>query len=318
MHFFEKANYDFVKVRRRAILGSVIIILAGFASIALHRGLETSIDFAGGALVEIGLQNAVPVHDVRNIMSGAGFKDAEITRFGTEPNYLIKVKGTGTEALGDSAASAAGSTDHLSAETKVAKKIKDALSAGIAGQTVTVRRVETVGPKIGGELRKAAFWAVIYSLIGILIYVSWRFQFRFAVAAIIATMHDVLVMLAFFSFAGLEISTSGIAAILTIVGYSLADTVVVFDRIRENLGLRRREDFGTLINTSINETLSRTIITSGTVMLTLVALLVFGGAVIREFSLAMTVGIVAGTYSSIFIAAPILLEWQMWKPTKQK
>jgi preprotein translocase subunit SecF len=183
---------------------------------------------------------------------------------------------------------------------------------------VEVRRVETVGPKIGGELRKAAFWAVIYSLIGILIYVSWRFQFRFAVAAIIATMHDVLVMLAFFSFAGLEISTSGIAAILTIVGYSLADTVVVFDRIRENLGLRRREDFGTLINTSINETLSRTIITSGTVMLSLVALLVFGGAVIREFSLAMTVGIVAGTYSSIFIAAPILLEWQMWKPTKNK
>jgi preprotein translocase SecF subunit len=125
-------------------------------------------------------------------------------------------------------------------------------------------------------------------------------------------------MLAFFSFAGLEMSISGIAAILTIVGYSLADTVVVFDRIRENLGLRRREDMGTLINTSINETLSRTIITSGTVMLTLVALLVFGGAVIREFALAMTVGIIAGTYSSIFIAAPILLEWQMWHPSKAK
>ena len=125
-------------------------------------------------------------------------------------------------------------------------------------------------------------------------------------------------MLAFFSFAGLEISISGIAAILTIVGYSLADTVVVFDRIRENLGLRRREDLGTLINTSINETLSRTIITSGTVMLTLVALLVFGGAVIREFALAMTVGIIAGTYSSIYIAAPILIEWQMWRPAKAK
>ena len=309
MHFFEKANYDFVKVRRKAMLVSLIIILAGFASIALHRGLETSIDFAGGALVEIGLQNPVPVHDVRTIVSNAGFKDAEITRFGVESNYLIKVKNIGSEgsAMGDSTTAGA-----------VANTIKDALKKGFADQTVVVRRVETVGPKIGGELRKAAFWAIIYSLIGILIYVSWRFQFRFAVAAIIATMHDVLVMLAFFSFAGLEISTSGIAAILTIVGYSLADTVVVFDRIRENLGLRRREDFGTLINTSINETLSRTIITSGTVMLTLIALLVFGGEVIREFSLAMTVGIVAGTYSSIFIAAPILLEWQMWKPTKNK
>jgi preprotein translocase subunit SecF len=175
-----------------------------------------------------------------------------------------------------------------------------------------------VGPKIGSELRKAAFGAVIYSLLGILIYISWRFQFRFAVAAIIAVTHDTLIMLAFFSFVGMEMSISGIAAILTIVGYSLADTVVVFDRIRENLGLRRREDLGTLINTSINETLSRTIITSGTLMLSLVALLVFGGAVIREFSLAMTVGIVAGTYSSIFIAAPVLLEWHMWRPAKAR
>jgi len=299
MHFFENANYHFVRIRRKAMLVSAVIIVAGFASIAFHRGLESSIDFEGGALVEIGLQSAVPVQDVRSIMSGAGFKDAEITRFGTEPNYLIKVKRVGNAA-------------------DVANQIKDALSAGIAGQTVDVRRVETVGPKIGSELRKAAFWAVLYSLLGILIYISWRFQFRFAVAAIIATTHDVLIMLAFFSFAGLEMSISGIAAILTIVGYSLADTVVVFDRIREHIALRRREDMGVLIDKSINETLSRTIITSGTVMLTLIALLVFGGAVIREFSLAMTVGIVAGTYSSIFIAAPIILEWQNWHPTKGK
>jgi preprotein translocase subunit SecF len=299
MHFFEHANYAFVKTRRKAMLVSAIVILAGAVSIAVHHGLETSIDFVGGALVEIGLEHAVPVQEVRTIMGNAGFKDAEITRFGAESNYLIKVK-------------------HIGDASNVAKQIKEALSAGIAGQKVDVRRVETVGPKIGSELRRTAFWAVIYSLIGILIYVSWRFQFRFAVAAIIATMHDVLVMLAFFSFARLEMSIGGIAAILTIVGYSLADTVVVFDRIREHLGNRRREDFGTLINTSINETLSRTIITSGTVMLTLIALLVFGGAVIREFSLAMTVGIIAGTYSSIYIASPILLEWEQWKPSRKK
>jgi len=314
MHFFEHANYNFVTVRRRAMLVSAAVILAGMLSILLHHGLKTSIDFSGGALVEIALQQPVPVQDVRSIVSGAGFGEAEITRFGQESNYLIKVK----ETLVTSSTTGEAPDSLGTPEGRVAKKLQAALSAGISGQKVEVRRVETVGPKIGTELRKAAFLAVIYSLIGILIYISWRFQFRFAVAAIIATAHDAMVMLAFFSFAGLEMSISGIAAILTIVGYSLADTVVVFDRIRENLGLRKREDMGTLINTSINETLSRTIITSGTVMLTLVALLVFGGAVIREFALAMTVGIIAGTYSSIFIAAPILLEWQMWHPSKKK
>jgi preprotein translocase SecF subunit len=316
MHLFHNANYNFVSVRRKAMLISAIVIVAGFISIAIHGGLETSIDFAGGALVEIQLEQPVPVQDVRTIMSNAGFGGAEITRFGQEASYLIKVKGA--EASTPAGNAVAGSDSVSTAEREVAKKIQDALSAGITGQKVTVLRVETVGPKIGSELRKAAFGAVIYSLLGILVYLSWRFQFRFAVAAVIATAHDALVMLAFFSFAGLEISISGIAAILTVVGYSLADTVVVFDRIRENLTLRRREDLGTLINTSINETLSRTIITSGTIMLTLVALLVFGGTVIREFSLAMTVGIIAGTYSSIFIAAPILLEWQMWHPAKAK
>jgi preprotein translocase subunit SecF len=312
MHFFENANYNFVRVRRRAMLVSAVVIVAGMLSILLHHGLKTSIDFSGGALVEIALEKPVPVQEVRSIVSNAGFGDAEITRFGQESNYLIKVREV--EAKKSEAGAPGDSTG--TPEGRVAKKLKAALTAGISGQQVEVRRVETVGPKIGTELRKAAFLAVIYSLIGILIYISWRFQFRFAVAAIIATAHDALVMLTFFSFVGMEMSISGIAAILTIVGYSLADTVVVFDRIRENLGLRKREDMGTLINTSINETLSRTIITSGTVMLTLVALLVFGGEVIREFALAMTVGIIAGTYSSIFIAAPILLEWQMWHPNK--
>ena len=316
-HLFHNANYNFVAVRRRAMLISAIVIVAGFLSILLHKGLKESIDFSGGALVEIALEKPVPVQDVRSIIERAGFGGAEITRFGQESNYLIKVKEL--EATGASGANAAAPADsNVTAERQIAKTIEAALSAGIQGQKVEVRRVETVGPKIGGELRKAAFLAVIYSLLGILIYISWRFQFRFAVAAIIATAHDALVMLAFFSFVGLEMSVSGIAAILTVVGYSLADTVVVFDRIRENLTLRRREDMATLINTSINETLSRTIITSGTVMLTLVALLVFGGAVIREFALAMTVGILAGTYSSIFIAAPILLEWQLWHPSRAK
>lgn len=299
MHFFTDTNVNFVAVRRKAMLASAIVIVAGLVSFAIHRGFKMSIDFAGGALVEIGLENPVPVADIRAVVSGAGFEGAEITRFGEAGDYLIKVKSVGEAAA-------------------VAEQLKAAVSAGVGGQAVDVRRVESVGPKIGSELRSAAFWAVMYSLLGILIYVSFRFDFRFAVAAIIATAHDVLITLAFFSFVGMEISLSVIAALLTVVGYSLNDTVVVFDRIRENLGIRRREDFGTLVNTSINETLSRTVITGGTTLLSLVALLILGGGVIRDFALTLTLGIIIGTFSSIFIASPVLVEWSLWRPKKSK
>jgi preprotein translocase subunit SecF len=299
MQFFTNANVNFVGVRRRAMLASAIVIVAGLVSIALHRGFKMSIDFAGGALVEIGLETPVPVADIRAVVTAAGYEGAEITRFGEAGDYLIKVKSVGAAA-------------------ETAERLKQAVSAGVGGQTVDVRRVESVGPKIGAELRTAAFWAVMYSLLGILIYVGWRFDFRFAVASIIATAHDVLITLAFFSFVGMEISLSVIAALLTVVGYSLNDTVVVFDRIRENLGLRRREDLAQLINASINETLSRTVITGGTTLLALAALLAFGGGVIRDFALTLTVGIIVGTFSSIFIASPVLIEWHLWRPKKSK
>lgn len=299
MELFKNPNVNFVAVRRRAMLFSAIVIVAGLASFAIHRGFKMSIDFAGGALVEIGLETPVPVADIRSVVSAAGFEGAEITRFGEEGDYLIKVK-----SVGDAAG--------------VAERLKEAVSAGVGGQTVDLRRVESVGPKIGSELRTAAFWAVMYSLLGILIYVSFRFDFRFAVASIIATGHDVLITLAFLSFVGMEISLTVIAAILTVVGYSPNDTVVVFDRIRENLGVRRREDLGTLINTSINETLSRTVITGGTTLLSLAALIILGGEVIRDFALTLMVGIIIGTFSSIFIASPVLIEWQLWRPRKSK
>jgi preprotein translocase subunit SecF len=299
MQFFTNANVNFVGFRRRAMLISALIIVAGLVSLAIHRGFKASIDFAGGALVEIGLENAVPVADIRAVVSAAGFEGAEITRFGEAGDYLIKVKSVGEAAA-------------------VSEQIKDAVAAGVGGQQVDVRRVESVGPKIGSELRTAALWAVLYSLLGILIYVSFRFDFRFAVAAIIATAHDVLITLTFFSLSGMEISLSVIAALLTIVGYSLNDTIVVFDRIRENLGVRRREDFNTLVNTSINETLSRTVITAGTTVLALIALLAFGGEVIRDFALTLTLGVVVGTFSSIYIASPVLIEWQLWRPKKVK
>jgi preprotein translocase SecF subunit len=281
------------------MLMSAIVILLGVVSFAIHRGFKMSIDFAGGALVEIGLETPVPVADIRAVVSAAGFEGAEITRFGEEGDYLIKVK-----SVGDAAA--------------VAEKLKAAVSAGVGGQTVDLRRVESVGPKIGAELRTAAFWAIMYSLLGILIYVSFRFDFRFAVASIVATGHDVLITLAFLSFAGMEMSLTVVAALLTVVGYSLNDTVVVFDRIRENLGVRRREDLGTLVNTSINETLSRTVITGGTTLLSLTALIILGGEVIRDFAMTLMVGIIVGTFSSIFIASPVLIEWNLWRPRKAR
>jgi preprotein translocase subunit SecF len=265
----------------------------------VHRGLKTSIDFAGGALVEIRLEQPIPLQDLRTFMSESGFDGAEVTHFGAENEYLIKIK-----AVGDAA--------------NVAEEIKDVLSAGITGQEIDIRRTETVGPRIGAELKTAAFWAIIYSLVGILVYITWRFQLRFAVAAIIALIHDVLFTLGFFSLIGMEVSLAVIAAILTIVGYSLNDTIVVFDRIRENLHGKRRENYSTLVNSSINETLSRTIITSLTTLLVVLSLVIFGGAVIRDFAITLLIGIVVGTYSSIFIASPVLVEWQNYKAARSQ
>jgi preprotein translocase subunit SecF len=299
MQFFRTPNINFIGARRKAMLVSAAVILVGLGSMVLHGGLETSIDFAGGALVEIRLEQPIPLQDLRATVTEGGFSGAEVTNFGAENEYLIKVK-----AVGDAA--------------NVAEQIKEVVSAGITGQEIDIRRTETVGPRIGAELKTAAFWAIIYSLVGILVYITWRFQLRFAVAAIIALIHDVLFTLGFFSLIGMEISLAVIAAILTIVGYSLNDTIVVFDRIRENLHSKRRENYAGLVNSSINETLSRTIITSATTLLVVLSLVIFGGAVIRDFAITLMVGILIGTYSSIFIASPVLVEWQNYKAARSQ
>jgi len=299
MQFFKTPSIDFVSKGRAAMITSAVLILTGVVFMAAHKGLRMSIDFAGGALVEIQLDEPTPIADVRDAVSAAGFAGAEITRFGAPTEYLVKVK-------------AVGNAD------QVAEQLKNALSAGLSGHTVEIRRTESVGPKIGAELRTAAFWAVMYSLLGIVIYVSWRFQFRMAIAAIVALVHDVLFTLGFFSVTDIEISLAVIAALLTIVGYSLNDTIVIFDRVRENLHTRRRENFEKLVNGSINETLSRTIITSLTTLFVVLCLVFFGGEVIRDFALALTVGIIAGTYSTVFIATPIIVEWQRLRATKDR
>jgi preprotein translocase subunit SecF len=295
MQLFRTPNINFIGARRKAMLVSLVLLVIGAGSILIHSGFETSIDFAGGALVEIRLpEEAVPLQDIRDLVSDAGFDGAVVTNFGAPNEYLIKVKAVGNA-------------------TVVADSIKSVLGAGIQGQEVDIRRTETVGPKIGSELKTASFWSIIYSLLGIVIYITWRFQFRFAIAALVALIHDVLFVLGFFSVAGLEISLPVIAAILTIVGYSLNDTIVVFDRIRENVHSKRRENYERLVNGSINETLSRTIITSLTTILVVLSLVIFGGAVIRDFAITLLVGVLIGTYSSIFIGSPTLVEWHNYK-----
>jgi len=299
MQFFKTPSAPIIQNRRKAMMLSAILLVIGIGSVAIHKGFRASIDFSGGALVEVRLDQSVPLQDLRDVVSAGGYAGAEVTRFGAPTEYLIKVKAVGNAA-------------------EVAEKLKEVLSSGMADRHVEIRRTESVGPKIGSELKTAAFWAIIYSLLGIGVYVTWRFEFRFALAAIIALIHDILFTLGFFSLINLEVSLAVIAAILTIVGYSLNDTIVVFDRIRENMHTRKRDNYEKLVNASVNETLSRTIITSLTTMLVVLSLVIFGGEVIKDFALTLLVGVVVGTYSSVFIASPVLVEWQQWKAARAK
>ena len=203
-------------------------------------------------------------------------------------------------------------------EAKAAEKLKAELIEAFPEREIEIRRTETVGPKIGEELKNRAWAAIVISIFGILIYISWRFEFKFAVGAIIALIHDVVITVGIFSILNKEVSLAIIAALLTIVGYSLNDTIVVFDRIRENFSLRRRESYGAMVNISINESLSRTIITSLTTIIVVLFLLFMGGEVIRDFAFALMVGILVGTYSSIYVASPVLIEWQARMVARKK
>jgi preprotein translocase subunit SecF len=299
MQFLKSTHINFLGLRRQTMILSAILILVGLVSVGIHKGFNTSIDFAGGTLVEVQFGEVVALQDVRNVVEAAGYPGAEVTHFGSDQEVLIKIKN-----IGDAA--------------EASKKIAGSLGNSFGNVSVDMRRVESVGPKIGSELKTAAFWAIIYSLAGIVVYISWRFEFRFAVAAIIALIHDVLITLGFFSVSNRELSIPVIAGILTVVGYSLNDTIVVFDRIRENLRSRKREGYQTVVNASVNETLSRTIITSMTTLVVVLCLAILGGPVIRDFALTLLVGVIVGTYSSIFVASPVLVEWEQWRTQRKK
>ncbi len=236
----------------------------------------------------------VSTTQIRDALTSIGMGKSEIKGFGAKNEYLIYVK----QQRGASAA-------------EVAKKVEGAISKSLSKLPYEILKIDTVGPRIGEELRKAAVLAILVALLLILIYVGWRFELIFSIGAIVALFHDVLITLGIFSLLNFQISLKEIAAFLTIVGYSLNDTIVVYDRIRENLKVLRSEDLTTIINRSINQVLSRTIITSLTTFVVVLVLFLFGGEVIKGFAFAMVIGVIVGTYSSIFVASPIVVEWQM-------
>ena len=284
---------DFVGRRKIAVIFSLVLILVGLFSLLVKGGPNYGIDFAGGTLVQIKFTAATDAAAIREALSNLDLGSFAVQRYGDEGNeFLIRAQNTSGELEG------------------LSHNMAAALEGKYGAGSVEIRRAEMVGPQVGKDLREKGMMAVLYAMVGILIYVSWRFEFRYAVGAVIALMHDVVITLGAFSLFNMEIDLPVIAAFLAIIGYSLNDTIIVYDRIRENLGKHSKEGLASVINHSINETLSRTILTSGTTLLVVAALFIFGGGVIHTFAFALLVGIMIGTYSSIFVASPLLLFWE--------
>jgi preprotein translocase subunit SecF len=281
-------NIDFLGKRRIAMALSALLVVGSLILIAV-RGLNFGIDFTGGTLIEIGYPEPVELTQVREHLEEGGYGRATVQYFGTSQDILIRL----APREGESSA-------------ELSDQIFSTVKGGDAA--VEMRRVEFVGPQVGEGLREQGGLAMVYALIGILIYVTLRFEWRFSVAAVVALIHDVLITLGVFSLLQAEFDLSVLAAVLALIGYSLNDTIVVFDRIRENFRKQRKEDAQSVMNNAVNQTLSRSIMTSGTTLLVVAALFVLGGAAIHNFALALLVGIVIGTYSSVYIASALALQ----------
>lgn len=288
-----KTDIDFMGKRRITFMLSGLLVLLGLlALVQIGRGVANiGIDFAGGTAVQLAFEQPISIEDARQALGDHGLPDAELQEFGDADKILIRVK------------------EETTIEEKVADRIKEAFREAFPGNDFVVESSTEIGPTIGKKLQQDALIAIGISLVGIILYIAARFEFRFGVAAATATFHDVLVVLGLFYLMDKEITLLVVTALLTLAGYSLTDTVVVFDRIRENLRLRRREGIITVINNGINQVLSRTIVTTLTVVLVLVPLTLFGGEVLHDFALALLIGVMIGTYSSVFVASPLLIIW---------
>ena len=286
-----ETNIDFMGKIKMTMTISGLVILIGLGSIALSGGLKYGIDFAGGTLIQLKFKTPPDIEVIRDGLKTIALGESTIQEFGSKRDILIRIQR---------------SEEKLEA---VGSKVRNSLGGKFNKEDITVERVEMVGPKVGRDLREKAILSILYAVIGIVIYISWRFELQYAIAAIIALAHDVLVTLGAFSILDKEFTLVIVAAFLAIIGYSLNDTIVVFDRIRENIRRRGKNTLVQTINASINQTLSRTILTSGTTLMVVMALFFFGGEIIHDFSFALLVGILVGTYSSIFIASAFLVYW---------
>lgn len=288
MEFFKKTTHiNFLGQRKLAALLSVVLIAIAIGSLFV-RGLNFGVDFTGGTLVEVGYDQTIDPQSVRDALRGTDFADAQIQAYGTTRDILIRLAPRGEESS-------------AALSNQVLQILKD------AGHQVELRRVEFVGPQIGEELTEDGGLAMLYALIGILIYVGLRFETRLAVGSVAALVHDVIITIGFFSITQISFDLSVLAAILAVIGYSLNDTIVVFDRVRENFRILRKQSPIDVFNTSLNQTLSRTIMTGVTTLLVLIALLVYGGETLQGFSVALILGVLVGTYSSIYVASALSL-----------
>lgn len=284
----DDTKIPFVKWRNVAVSLSVIVVIAS-AVLLFTRGLNFGIDFTGGILIEISTDGPADIAELRTDLGGLGLGEIQIQEFGQADDVLIRVQAPDSD---DEAAS---------------QRVVDLIRAELGDRVLEYRRVEVVGPQVSGELVQDGVLAVVISVILMLIYIWFRFEWQFALGSIVSLVHDVMATIGIFCILQLEFNLASIAALLTIVGYSMNDTVIVYDRIRENLRKFKKMELGELLDLSINQTLSRTVMTSGTTLLALAALFIFGGAVLRDFTFAMIFGIFVGTYSSIFVGSPVLL-----------
>ncbi len=286
----KKTNIDFMGRRKMAIFISAILMALSIVSLAT-RGLNFGLDFTGGMLIEVSFPSAPLISDVRANLGSAGLHDAVVQTFGTASDIVVRIPPR--------------SEDESDAELSTI--ILEALQKGVEGDIV-MRRVEFVGPQVGDELAEQGILAVVYAMVGIFLFVMFRFQWRFSVGAVAALIHDVVISMGILSAVKMEFDLTVVAALLAVIGYSLNDTIVLFDRIRENFPRLRKRSPVEVVNTSVNETLSRTVMTSMTTLMVLFALFIFGGEIIHSFAFTLIIGVLVGTYSSIFVASTVLLQ----------
>jgi preprotein translocase subunit SecF len=286
-------RFDFIGKKKFTLWISAIAILISFGSVFFHGGLRYGVDFSGGLVAEIKFSKPVDVSELRSATEAIGLKDAVVQKFGGENEFLIRVEKSSSDL------------------EAMSKSIQTSLQEQFKGKPLEIRRVEVVGPKVGKDLKTKAMWAVGLAFVAILIYVAFRFhEFAYGLGGIVALFHDVVVTFGAISIFNIEFSLNVLAVILTIIGFSINDTIVIFDRVRENIKKMRKETLVTIFNVSINETLGRTILTTGTVMMVVLILFFFAGEVIHDFTIALIVGLITGTYSTVYIASPVVLLWE--------